>query len=542
MAQKTVGSTDFDDQQIQAYINNWFASVSNRKMKTAQRCWQALNDSGHQAIKALAQNPLSLALLCQVYEKSQDFSSSQAILYERILNILLKKWTAEKGVRRYPPMSPYLAIPTVKELLSEIAAENFKAERLVFSEDELIDQIQEFYQRRTDISSGFDASGILDALLVDPGLFVERTNGIYSFFHLTFQEYLTANHFVKTQSIQNVVPDHLHDSQWREVFLFAAALMPQADDLLMAMTITASRSVNTDRVKALLQWAEQITKTSDCLYNGGARRAFAIRQYFSFWLLDTTYEVVQDDVSRNLGLNLYNYTLDKLRASYDTFDYFDGDFDFHHEFGIDLQLDIYLDIDCDLELYRNLDCNLYRDLDLDFDLYRDLSLDLDLCDYRDNYYQALYLYFDLDYYLHLCGYMNTYFYFLISSEFADRFEKELDLRIMLIERMERAKILNVNLHPIIQRFKVQREFIKASRKGKVAKPPEKPIRDTWLAVLGITDTMLAISRGEMIEYLDCLHTVHFIVECKKIAQGVSHKVWQEIEDRFLVLNAEEFED
>ena len=157
----TVEMADFDDSQIQDYINNWFASASNRKMKTAQRCWKALNASEHQAIKALAQNPLSLALLCAVYEDSQEFPSNQAILYEKILNIFLKKWTAEKFVRRDPPMNSYVAIPTVKELLSEIAAENFKADRLVFSEDELIDQIQEFYQRKTDISSRFDASEIL---------------------------------------------------------------------------------------------------------------------------------------------------------------------------------------------------------------------------------------------------------------------------------------------------------------------------------------------------------------------------------------------
>ncbi len=166
-----VEMADFDDSQIQAYINNWFASASDQKKKTAQRCWQALNDPEHQAIKELAQNPLSLALLCQVYEDSQDFPSSETILYGKILNIFLKKWTAEKHVHRDPPMSPYLAIPTVKEPLSEIAAENFKADRLVFSEDELTNQIQEFYQRRTDISSRFDASGILDAILVDPGLF-----------------------------------------------------------------------------------------------------------------------------------------------------------------------------------------------------------------------------------------------------------------------------------------------------------------------------------------------------------------------------------
>ena len=282
---------DFDNSQIQDYINKRFSSPSNRKVKTAQRCWKALNDPKHQAIKALAQNPLSLALLCQVYEDSQDFPSSQAILYEKILNIFLKKWAAEKHVSRDLPMSPYLAIPTVKELLSEIAAENFKADCLVFSEDELINQIQEFYQRRTDISSGFDATEILDAILVDPGLFVERTNGIYSFFHSTFQEYLTANHFVKTQSIQNVVPDHLHDSRWREVFLFAATLMPQADDLLMAMEVEAAKFINTDRLKSLFRWAKRITDTVDNRYSSLTKRAFVIHQYLFLSRLHKTEEV-----------------------------------------------------------------------------------------------------------------------------------------------------------------------------------------------------------------------------------------------------------
>ena len=282
-----VEMADFDDSQIQAYINNWFASASNRNMETAQRCWQALDTSEHQAIKALAQNPLSLALLCQVYEDSQDFPASQTILYEKILNIFLKKWAAEKNVSRDLPMSPYLAIPTVKELLSEIAAENFKADRLVFSENELIDQIQEFYQRRVDIYSGFDASEILDSILVDPGLFVERASGIYSFSHLTFQEYLTANYIVgPPQSIQELVDEHLHDDRWREVFLLTSGLMHTADDLLIAMEAEAAKSINTSGLKALFQWAERITDTSNDRYNGIAKRSFALYQYFSLYVLN----------------------------------------------------------------------------------------------------------------------------------------------------------------------------------------------------------------------------------------------------------------
>ena len=314
-----------DDSQIEVYINNWFASASNRKMKTAQRCWQALNASEHRGIKELAQNPLSLALLCQIYEDSQEFPSNEAILYGKILNIFLKKWTAEKHVHRDPPMSQYLAIPIVKELLSEIAAENFKADRLVFGEDELIDQIQEFYRRKTDISSRFDATEILDAILVDPGLFVQRASGIYTFFHLTFQEYLTANHIAEntpsiqypvnqnlnqnlydgqwgkvlslTDPIQDLVDKHLYDWQWRKVLLFTAELMSEADGLLLVMEAEAVEYIDSSELEVLLQWAEKITDGTNDQYNRITKQLFAIRQFFSLWMLNQIYEEIDNIIN-----------------------------------------------------------------------------------------------------------------------------------------------------------------------------------------------------------------------------------------------------
>ena len=82
---------DFDDSQIQDYINNWFASGAHRKMKMSERCWDALNATEYRSIKALAQNPLSLALLCTIYEESQNFPPNRAILYKRILSIFSQK-------------------------------------------------------------------------------------------------------------------------------------------------------------------------------------------------------------------------------------------------------------------------------------------------------------------------------------------------------------------------------------------------------------------------------------------------------------------
>ena len=513
----TVEMADFDDSQIEMYINNWFASASNRKMKTAQRCWKALNASDHQAIKVLAQNPLSLALLCTVYEDSQDFPSNQAILYEKILNIFLKKWSAEKRVRRDPPMSRYLAFSTVKELLSEIAAENFKVDRLVFSEDELIDHIQEFYQHRTDISSRFDASGILDAILVDPGLFVERANGIYSFFHLTFQEYLTANHIVGDKSsIQDLVNQHLLDNRWREVFLLTAGLLREAGDLLETMESKAASYINIPKLKILLRWAKKITDSTNDQYNGITKQLFAIRQFISLWMLNQIYEEVDNIIYDDIIYDDIIYDdLELNRSNYKDF-----------EFYLYLNLGQDLCQGFDQDLYQNLDLTFlytqnYRGLNRCQDLYLDLCWmsEIDRDPYT-NLYQDIYRYMDSN--------SNP----LRFSKFGDQFSKELDNRIAVVERMEQMKIFNgVDLRRVVQRFKAQREFIKEANERESVKPPKDSIHDTWLAVLGITNDMLAIPSRKLDHYVVYFETVKLIFACKEAAGGVSPEVWQKIEER-----------
>ncbi len=534
-----VEMTDFDDSQIQDYINKWFASPSNRKMKTAQRCWQALNDPEHQAIKALAQNPLSLVLLCQVYEDSQDFPSRQAILYEKILNIFLKKWTAEKHVNRELPASPYLAIPTVKELLSEIAAENFKADRLVFGEDELTNQIQEFYRRKTDISSRFDASEILDAILVDPGLFIERASGIYTFFHLTFQEYLTANHIAgNTPSIQypvgqnlydgqwekvlsltgpihDLVDKHLYDWQWRKVFLFTAGLMSEVDGLLLAMEAEAFEYIDFHELERLLRWAENITDVPNDQYNKITRRLFAIRQFISLWMLNNIYEEVDNIIYDDPDYDDPDYDdLELDRSNY-------KDFEFYHY--LDLGKDLCPGFDQDLYQGRAqnfLSTQNYRGINRYQDLYLDLCRKSDIeKDPYTNLHQDIYR-------------MNSNLYPHRFSKFGDEFSRELDNRIAVVERMEQMKIYNgVDLQRMVQRFKVQREFVTAADEGESVKPPTESIHDTWLSVLGITNDMLNISHEELGCYVMYIEAMELIFACKASGR-VSPEVWREIEERF----------
>ena len=590
---------DFDDSQIKRYIYNWFTSIFNESTRrldgeitTADLCWGTLNASEHQATKELVRNPLLLTFLCLVYGKTHNFPRNRAALYEKALNIFLEKWPDEKHVSRDLSISQYLNIWDEEHLLSEIAAKNFEEDCLLFKENELVDQIKEFGERNSITLSKVDARNILKSITAEQGFFVERISGIYSFPHLTFQEYLTANYFVRTQSIQRLVTDHLHDRRWREVFLFTAELVSEADSLLVEMESEASKSVNTNGLKALFQWAKRITNPSDIQGNRIAKPTFAVRQFFTLWIFNKMSEKVRDINNRYPNLKIDCRSREYLEYLSQTHSS-DQEYDQEENYTRTISYDIYrnlhkyldkerdADIYQDLNVYRNLHQPLYQNLHFDpdiilytnqtlhgeyshefhngYDFYRPLhqNLHYDIYeilhpDYNQDFklyiYLYLYLFQELDYvfnnqhfnltldlYHDLYQYIELDCYIPIFTKFGNRLERELDRRISFIEYMDDAKIFKeVNLQQVLLRINEQRKFIKAVREEKSVNPPERSIHDTWISVLGITDDMLMISPQEIQSYVRYLRAMKLIFECKKVACHVPPDIWQEIEDRLLV--------
>ena len=513
---------DFADFQVEDYINKWFLSTTSphsEGVKIAEQCWQMLIAPEHRTIKALAGNPLLLTHLCMVYMKEKDFPPNRAMLYERVLKIFLKRWTMEKNVRRNSPVSRYLRGPIIKKMLSEIAAENFKVDCVFFSEDALINHIQDFCQKSTNISVMSNVSEILDTILVDPGIFVERLSNVYSFLHLTLQEYLTANHFINTQSIQQLVTEHLCDDRWQEVFFFTAEL--KSESLLEAIEIEAIKSINTDRLKALFRWAERVTDTSDNQYHRTVKRLFAIRQFFSLWMLKKIYEVNEKIVNKDQYLNQCLMSYGKLEFC----------FDFEQGLYQDLYREIYQNQDriLDNAFYVQRRQSLYQDKEL----YRALDQDLGSNFRRDP---------DLHFYGDFYQYATTDFYPDVFSKFGDRFDKDLGERIQLVGRIEEAKVFKgVDLQRIVQRFSEQRAFVNAVRKGEPIEAPKESMHDTWLSVLGITDDMLAISHKEIENYVRYLRAMKLTFQCREAAECVSPKAWKKVSSRLLNWNVKAIE-
>ena len=278
---------DFDNAQIRQFIDNWFQSERDRESGTAQKCWKTLNEPANSSAKELAQTPLLLTFLCLVYDNSQSFPSQRSRLYDEALDILLKKWAAEKRVQPgeiYEGLNPDLE----KVLLSEFAYQNFVGDRLFFSEQELVNQIKDFLADTLKAPQHLDGEAVLDAIATQQGILVERAEDIFSFSHLTLQEYLTAQYISQRhRQVPKLVAEHLTNKRWREVFLLVAGLMPDADELLEMMEQEAQQFINTYKLNDLLYWADLVTAGLQGYFKPVVKRAVAIAGANALALADT---------------------------------------------------------------------------------------------------------------------------------------------------------------------------------------------------------------------------------------------------------------
>lgn len=265
---------DFNEQQIQQFINNWFYSEVDKKLVTPQKCWNKIKSED--TTKELARTPLLLTFLCLEYDESQDLPKKRSTLYGNALDILLRRWASEK---RLPTEQIYrqLGIDLEKLMLAEIAYHNFAADKLFFSRQKVLIHIKKFLSSNDNAPKYLDASKVLDAIAIEQGILVERARNVFSFSHLTLQEYLTAQYIDDHGLVEKLVTEHLTDKRWKEVFLLVAGVMRGgADDLLLLMEKQAQKYINTPKLEGLLNWAEQVTVGSQGNYKPVGKRAVAI--------------------------------------------------------------------------------------------------------------------------------------------------------------------------------------------------------------------------------------------------------------------------
>ncbi|WP_232224189.1 NACHT domain-containing protein [Mastigocladopsis repens] len=233
---------DFNHEQVAAFATKWFIAVARNDAEggkaTAKLFIKKLNLPENKPIRKLAVTPILLNLTCFVFQAKGEFPSKRSKLYEQGLDILLVTWDESRGIQR-DDFYHNLSLEHKIELLSQVAAITFEKTRYFFEQDEveryIADYLRTLPNTQNDRASlQQNSKALLKSIEAEHGLLVERARGIYSFSHLTFQEYFTAKWFVERTDWQGLM-SHMSEKGWREVFLLSFEMMKPADSLLLLM-------------------------------------------------------------------------------------------------------------------------------------------------------------------------------------------------------------------------------------------------------------------------------------------------------------------
>jgi AcrR family transcriptional regulator len=176
-------------------------------------------------------------MLCLAYDETMDFASNRAEIYKESIEALLKKWDKSRGISRGQIYRNFTS-KRKEEMLSAIAAETFDKEEYFLPRERIVSLIRSFISHLPEVrdhEEEEDAQAILTSIEEQHGLIVERALGIFSFSHLTFQEYFTASYVVSAgrESQRNLIRLHFEDVRWREVIILVGNLLPVADDYII---------------------------------------------------------------------------------------------------------------------------------------------------------------------------------------------------------------------------------------------------------------------------------------------------------------------
>jgi hypothetical protein len=259
---------DFDDSQVQDYVEKWFAA--DIELPAAQRASRAAAFLEESAIVPdLRANPLMLALMCNIYRGESYIPRNRPDVYEKCAVMLFERWDKGRGILVPLPFEAHIS-PTMKYLAhwiySSPGLEGGVTER------RLVDKATEYlcswrFENREDAVGA--ARQFIEFcqgrawVFTDTGV-EKHGERLYQFTHRTFLEYFTAAHLVRTHptpdTLATILLPRIIQGEWDVVGQLAFQLQHKnvegaADQLLSTLLTTARDSVKAEEAWSLESFA-----------------------------------------------------------------------------------------------------------------------------------------------------------------------------------------------------------------------------------------------------------------------------------------------
>ena len=210
---------EFDDKQIEKFIENWFGETNPKKAKSMLA---AIKEN--EQIKTLARNPLMIAIIAIIYEEDRALPQKRAKLYERCAEVLLSKWDVQRGLEnKYPSEKKEF-------ILRKLAFYGHSNNKRLMTEKEVMKELLRYFPQVQ--LKREDAKPFLDEIWQRSYLLRQISIDRYDFLHLSFQEYFTALELKEQEDGISTIIKHLLEPWWEEPILLYAGISKDATVLI----------------------------------------------------------------------------------------------------------------------------------------------------------------------------------------------------------------------------------------------------------------------------------------------------------------------
>ena len=263
----------FSDDQILLFLNNWYSSISsysdNNQQKAVEEAKKLfLSIKQNSSVYKLACNPLLITIIALINYQGNKLPEKRASLYEISTTTLLDNWVKLRANHKNS-----IDKETLIELLSIVAFhihENYASGLIPESDlkDILKCEYTKIFSYLPEKELRQDIRDIISFLREDAGFlfekgYDEKSEALFGFVHLTFQEYFAAMEFNtkwKEGSLKNNLKKYVFNSNWTEVIKLAASLFKLNDPSRLG------RNLATKFVLDIFNTDEIIPDAANCLY------------------------------------------------------------------------------------------------------------------------------------------------------------------------------------------------------------------------------------------------------------------------------------
>lgn len=273
----------FNQQQVENFVNNWFMQNSQSEHE-AKHTWKRLKESLNATpdLKELSLLPVLLSLICWNFQDEGEVSTEKTWLYRNGIRLLLHKWNENKQILGWEVGTEIyrnLSVEKKESLLIEIAGRKFEEPDnfVLFKQKKLVD----FIAHHLNLESCEEGISVLKAIEAQHGLLIEQANELWSFSHLTFQEYFAAEWLIRLPPDQ--LASKIREQRWQEVITELVKSQQPAERLIKSIKSAIDSAYANDlEVQNLLEISLNKSTSISARYKPASVRLFYYTRKLEF--------------------------------------------------------------------------------------------------------------------------------------------------------------------------------------------------------------------------------------------------------------------